>query len=75
MDIVYRATLGADCLIFIGMSGTVTDTATLAEIAKSKGKTVIEINTAKSTPASPYADFYLQMKSDEALSKLIEKLY
>lgn len=64
----------SDCIIFVGMSGTVTDTEKIAKKAREEGKSIIEINPAQSTPATKYVNLHLKMKSETALPRIIKKI-
>jgi len=64
----------SDVVIFVGSSGAVTDIGEMATWAQNNGKFVIDINTEK-TPASYYADLHIKLHADEALTKIVQKIY
>lgn len=71
---VENAINDADCIIFIGMSGTVTDIEEISKKARETGKSIIEINPAEETPATKYSNVSLKVNSDQAFPKIVEKI-
>lgn len=65
----------ADVIVFVGNSGQVTDIGEMARMAKKDNKFVIDINTAKETPASRYANIHIRLSADETLTKIVQKIY
>ncbi len=61
---------GADLFLVVGTSALVYPAAGLAQLAKSAGATVVEVNTA-ATGLSRAADFFLQGPAGEVLPPLI----
>jgi NAD-dependent deacetylase len=53
-----------DVIIVIGTSSVVYPAASLPEMAKSQGATVIEVNVDNNTPLSKLADIFIQVKRD-----------
>lgn len=65
----------ADTIVFVGTSGKTTDIGEIARHARKNNKTVIEINPAKATPATPYANIHLRLSSDAALPQIVQRIY
>ena len=64
----------ADLVLFVGMSGSVTDTGEIARNARLRGAFVVEINPAIFTPATKYTSCSIRMNSDEAFSEIENSL-
>lgn len=65
----YQAAVNSDVFIVIGTSGVVYPAAELPFIAKQHGAKIIEINIEE-TPISVYADYTINTKASEALTKI-----
>lgn len=65
----------SDVIIFVGNSGKVTDIGEMASSARRDGKFVIDINPAASTSASHHANIHLRLSANEALTKIVQKIY
>jgi NAD-dependent deacetylase len=74
LDAAINATCSCQVFFSIGTSGVVHPAAALANVAKSEGAVVIEIN-ADPTPLTPKVDFALHGKSGEILPELVKSVW
>lgn len=61
----------ADLVIIIGSTGEVVPAASMPQIAKQNGATIIEINLEKSLFTGSITDIFLQGKATEVLNKIL----
>lgn len=65
----------ADIFILIGVTGLVQPAASIPNMAKQNGATIIEINTQRTAYSESITDILLQGKAGEVMAKLSKLLY